>query len=111
MIHSNPYEKLVFHQNICEIRRLIVRFTKEFLRSHFRLASQMNDAARSAKQNVREGYRKDSAGEFGRYLKISAGSLDELEGDVDDCFEDNLILKKRSHCTQKSFRKNKISNG
>jgi len=52
----------------------------------------MYDAARSAKQNIREGHRKDMAGEFGHSIKISAGSLSELEGDIDDCFEDGLIL-------------------
>jgi len=54
----------------------------------------MRDAARSAKQNIREGYRKDSAGEFARGIKISMGSLNELEGDVDDCYEDGLISQK-----------------
>ncbi|MGM0650505.1 MAG: four helix bundle protein [Bacteroidota bacterium] len=88
-----PYEKLKFYQNICEIRKLIVLLTQNFSNKHMRLVSQMNDAARSGKQNIREGYRKDSAGEFGRYIKISAGSMEELEGDVDDCFEDGLIIK------------------
>jgi len=58
-----------------------------------RLVAQMRDSARSAKQNIREGYRRDTAGEFGRSIKISAGSLGELEGDIDDCFEDSLITK------------------
>jgi len=53
----------------------------------------MCDSARSAKQNIREGYRKDTVGEFAHSIKISAGSLSELEGDIDDCFEDNLITK------------------
>jgi four helix bundle protein len=53
----------------------------------------MRDSARSAKQNIKEGYRRDSAREFSRYIKISAGSLEELEGDVDDCFEDGLITE------------------
>jgi four helix bundle protein len=53
----------------------------------------MNDAARSAKQNIREGYRRDTAGEFIRSIKISMASLEELEGDVDDCYEDGLIKK------------------
>jgi len=53
----------------------------------------MNDAARSAKQNIREGYAKDSAGEFAHSIKISRGSLEELEGDVDDCLEDSLITE------------------
>jgi len=87
------YERLKFYQNICEIRRLAYQITKRFEKSHLRLVSQMRDAARSAKQNIREGYRKDSAGEFGHSIKISAGSLAELEGDLDDCFEDKLITQ------------------
>lgn len=85
------YEKLRFYQNICEIRRLIYQITKRFEKLHLRLVSQMRDAARSAKQNIREGYRKDSVGEFAHSIKISAGSLGELEGDIDDCYEDRLI--------------------
>ena len=85
------YEKLKFYQNICEIRRIVYLLTKPLERSHLRLVSQMRDAARSAKQNIREGYRKDTAGEYGHSIKISAGSLSELEGDIDDCHEDGLI--------------------
>jgi four helix bundle protein len=58
-----------------------------------RLVSQMRDAARSAKQNIREGYRKWSIGEFIQSIKISQGSLEELSGDMDDCLEDRLINK------------------
>lgn len=53
----------------------------------------MRDAARSAKQNIREGYRKGSAGEFAHSIRISHGSLEELSGDMEDCFEDKLISK------------------
>ena len=88
-----PYEKLFFYQNICVIRKLIFGITKNFPKVHFRRVSQMNDAARSAKQNIREGYNRDTAGEFARFIKISRASLEELQGDVDDCFEDGLITK------------------
>jgi four helix bundle protein len=54
----------------------------------------MQDAARSAKQNIREGYSRDSAAEFVRYILISKGSISELEGDLDDCCEDGLIKNK-----------------
>ena len=87
------YENLRFYQNICEIRRLIYKITQPFEKSHIRLVAQMRDAARSAKQNIREGYSKDTAAEFARGIKISRGSLNELEGDIDDCLEDNLISK------------------
>ncbi|MFH1768794.1 MAG: four helix bundle protein [Candidatus Omnitrophota bacterium] len=88
---KQAYEELKFYQNICEIRRLIYKITQKFDKKSFRLISQMRDAARSAKQNIIEGYKKDSAGEFGHGIKITRGSLGELAGDWDDCFEDGLI--------------------
>ncbi|MBI5873349.1 MAG: four helix bundle protein [Candidatus Omnitrophica bacterium] len=87
------YEDLRFYQNICLIRKIVYDLTERFYKSHIRLVGQMRDAARSAKQNIREGYRKDTVGEFAHSIKISIGSLGELEGDVDDCFEDGLITK------------------
>jgi len=101
------YEKLKFYQNICKIRRLVYRITERFPKSLMRLVSQMRDSARSAKQNIREGYRKDTAGEFAHSIKISRGSLDELEGDVDDCFEDQLITKEEYDILKDLFRKTK----
>lgn len=87
------YESLKFYQDICELRKLIYIITKRFEKTHLRLVSQMRDAARSAKQNIREGYRKGSAGEFSNAIRISQGSLEELGGDVCDCHEDGLITK------------------
>ena len=75
---------------------MVYRITERFRKTHFRLVAQMRDSARSAKQNIREGYRKDTAGEFGHSIKISAGSLSELEGDVDDCLEDGLITNEEN---------------
>jgi len=72
-----------------------------------RLVGQMRDSARSAKQNIREGYRKDTVGEFTHSIKISRGSLDELEGDVDDCFEDRLITKEEYNILKDLFGKTK----
>lgn len=88
------YEHLQFYKNICEIRRLIHNITEDFKKVDVRLISQMRDAARSAKQNIREGYSKDTAGEFAHSIIISKGSLSEVEGDLDDCYEDNLVREK-----------------
>ena len=93
MIKSKPYEKLKFYQDICEIRRFIYKMTERFIKTHLRLVSQMRDAARSAKQNIWEGYRKGSIGEYIHSIKISQGSLEELSGDMEDCYEDGLITK------------------
>lgn len=88
---QKPYEKLKFYQDICEIRKMIHEITERFEKINLRLISQMRDAARSAKQNIREGYSKGSLAEFLRGIRISQGSLEELSGDVEDCLEDKLI--------------------
>ncbi len=93
MEKKRPYEELRFYQDICEIRRFIHRITERFAKVNLRLVSQMRDASRSAKQNIREGYRKGTLGEFLHSIKISQGSLEELSGDIEDCFEDGLITK------------------
>ena len=98
------YENLKFYQDICEIRRLVYKITERFSKTHMRLVSQMRDAARSAKQNIREGYRKGTAGEFAHSIRISQGSLEELSGDMEDCFEDGLILKEEFNCFLSLFR-------
>lgn len=52
----------------------------------------MRDAARSVKQNIQEGYGR-TLGQYINYLEISKGSLKELSGDIEDCFDDGLIIK------------------
>lgn len=98
------YEKLKFYQDICEIRRMIYKITERFVRSHLRLVSQMRDASRSAKQNIREGYKRGSIGEFVQSIKISRASLEELKGDVEDCKEDRLISEEEFNTLTKLFR-------
>ena len=98
------YEKLKFYQDICEIRRLIHKITGRFTKGHMRLISQMRDAARSAKQNIREGYKKGTLGEFIHSINISRGSLEELSGDVEDCYEDKLITIEEFDKLSKLFR-------
>ena len=93
MEKTRPYEDLKFYKDICEIRRLVCDVTERFGKDKVRLVSQMRDAARSAKQNIREGYRKGTLGEFLHSIKISQGSLEELSGDMEDCFEDKLVTK------------------
>jgi four helix bundle protein len=87
------YEQLKFYQDICDIRRTVYKITEKFAKVHLRLVSQMKDAARSAKQNVREGYKKGTVGEFIHSINISRASLEELKGDIEDCYEDNLIAQ------------------
>lgn len=55
----------------------------------------MRDSARSIKQNIQEGYKRRSVGEYIQSLTISRGSLGELGGDIQDCFDDELITKNK----------------
>jgi four helix bundle protein len=103
MEKKRPYEKLKFYKDICEIRKFIYNITERFARSHMRLVSQMRDAARSAKQNIREGYRKGSLPEFLNGIRISQGSLEELSGDFEDCFDDDLVTKQESEIFLKMY--------
>lgn len=90
---SDAYIKLQFYKNICYIRRKVYQITELHRKTHPKVVGQARDAARSAKQNIREGYKKDSVGTYANHLKISKGSLDELLGDLEDFFEDGLILQ------------------
>lgn len=98
------YERLKFYQDICEIRRFIYEITKRFEKTHVRLVSQMRDAARSAKQNIREGYKRGSAKEFMHSINISRGSLEELSGDIEDCMEDGLITDQEFYKLRELYR-------
>jgi four helix bundle protein len=86
------YKYLIVWEKLVEIRKLVYDINRRFPKSEHRRVSQMNDAARSAKQNVQEGYFRSTA-EFIRALTISQGSLGELVGDLEDCLEDGLISR------------------
>lgn len=85
------YKKLVLWRNTHELRQRIYQLTADFPKSEFRRISQMRDAARSVKQNIQEGYQRHSLGEYVRFLEIAKASLAELQGDLEDCFEDSLL--------------------
>lgn len=91
MRENRGYKKLVVWQNTKKLRRLVYSITEDFPKSEYRRISQMRDAARSSKQNIQEGYKRGTIGAYIQALRISKGSLAELEGDIEDCFEDKLI--------------------
>jgi len=103
-VSTRPYEELKFYQNICEIRKLVCEITAKLEKKHLRLVSQMRDAARSAKQNIREGYRRGTLGEFIHSIRISQGSLEELSGDMEDCLDDNLVTREEYETFKKLYQ-------
>lgn len=94
MLNKQGHKKLIVWQNAFKLRKLICQITKRFPKNEFRRISQMRDAARSIKQNIQEGYMRNSLGEYIHFLNISQGSLGELWGDVEDCYVDGLIKKR-----------------
>lgn len=88
---AEGYKRLIVWQNAAKLRKMVYEITKNFPKAEYRRVSQMRDAARSVKQNIQEGYKKHSLGEYIRHLDIACGSLGELAGDIDDCHEDRLI--------------------
>jgi four helix bundle protein len=73
---------------------MVYGITKSFPKGEMRRVSQMRDAARSAKQNIQEGYSRRSLGSYIYFLGIAKSSLNELVGDIEDCYDDGLITKK-----------------
>jgi four helix bundle protein len=92
MSKEAPYKKLVVWKNLCELRKEIYQITEKLNRpGNYRLVEQMRAAARSAKQNFAEGYKKGHVSHFINFCGHSRASLEELDEDIQDCFEDNLI--------------------
>lgn len=89
--NARGHQRLVVWRNAYSLRRRVYDITKRFPHGEIRRISQMRDAARSVKQNIQEGYARGSLGEYRQALVVSRGSLAELAGDVQDCFDDGLI--------------------
>ena len=73
------------------------KLTKEFPRQEeFSLTSQMRRASVSIAANIAEGFNRDQAKEFKRYLHIALGSCAELETFIEIAKDLNYISS--NHC-------------
>ena len=68
------YKKLIVWRNAKTLRAMVYQITTSFPKSELRRVSQMRDAARSVKQNIQEGYQRQSLAEYIRGLEISKAS-------------------------------------
>ena len=88
---SNPYgyKNLLVYKKAEELQKACAPFTSPF--SHFphsktlvALADQMDRSARSVKQNIVEGWKRNSTKEYYDFLGFSLGANAELEEDCND---------------------------
>jgi four helix bundle protein len=72
-------EELQAYQAVRALKLEVYRLVEDNARVNRdpRFRDQLMDAAASAEMNVAEGFRRFSAGDFSRFLKIARGSLEE----------------------------------
>lgn len=95
----NGYQYLGVWQNAALLRVLIRQFTntlplKPTLNGkplEYRLKAQLDDAARSVKRNIEEGFKRDNTESYIKFISYSQGSLAEVKGDIYDCKVDGFL--------------------
>lgn len=85
------YEYLGVWQNAALLRVLIRKFTLTLPLWEKRLKAQLDDAARSQKRNIEEGWKRSTTSEYLDFIGFSQGSLEEVKGDVRDARTDGFL--------------------
>ena len=93
-MESQGYLKLIMWQKSMEL----VEFSYALIRmlpvsESECLGSQMRRAVVSIPSNIAEGYTRDGAGEYTRFLKIALGSCAELETQLQICVRTCLLTE------------------
>jgi len=85
------YQYLALWQNAALLRVLVRKFTGTLPVSERRLKAQLDDAARSFKRNIEEGFKRPTTSEYLQFIGYSQASLEEVKGDIRDCRSDGFI--------------------
>ena len=80
------HKKLLVYQKAEDLQKATSHLTSLFppLKTHYSLADQMNRSARSVKQNVVEGWKRNSTREYYEFLGYAIASNAEVEEDCND---------------------------
>lgn len=83
------YKKLLAYQKAEQLQLACAEVTREFpkIKTLMSLADQMDRSARSGKQNIVEGWRRNTTKEYYDFLGFSIGAIAELEEDCDDIWK------------------------
>jgi len=88
---AKGFRFLVQWSNLVLLRILVRKFTETLPKGEYRTKTQLDDAARSCVSNVEEGYRRATTSEYLEFLGFSEGSLAEVHGDINKCYQDGFI--------------------
>jgi four helix bundle protein len=93
------YRELLAYRKSEELQDACSILTHEFpkMKTLVALADQMDRSARSVKQNIVEGWKRNSTREYYEFLGFSIGANTELEEDCNDIWKERYpeLLKKR----------------
>jgi four helix bundle protein len=86
------YRELLVWQRAMALAEEVYRLTQRLPREErYGLTAQMRRSARSVAANIAEGYGRGRTGEYRRHLGIAAGSLLELETDLELALRTKLL--------------------
>lgn len=87
--HPYGFKNLLAYKKAEELQMECVRITAQFpkYKTLISLADQMDRSARSTKQNIVEGWKRNSTEEYYEFLGFSIGANTELEEDCNDIWK------------------------
>ena len=85
------YKYLASYVLATVIHDLTVQFVKRWIDFKSRTKDQMEQAARSGKQNIAEGYTVQSLESYIKLLGVAQGSVKELAADFEDYLRQNSL--------------------
>lgn len=83
-MQNTGYKGLAFYKQSEIIHDFTVEFVKLYIDYHSRTKDQMEQSARSGKQNIAEGYTQKSLESRIKLVGVARGSLEELLNDYQD---------------------------
>src|SRR3989339_862083 len=102
---NGGYKSLPFYKQSEIIHDFTVDFVKLYIDYHSRTKDQMEQSARSGKQNIAEGYLQKSIESKIKLVGVARGSLEELLNDYQDYLrQHNLRLWSKDSLEAKKVR-------
>jgi four helix bundle protein len=102
---SKTFEHLKAWQSSIELAKSIYSITKSFPKEEtFGLTAQMRRAVISISSNIAEGSSRDSKKSFIQFIRISIGSLNELESQLIISFKLGFINKQKINNIQNEIK-------